>query len=148
MKEDVSPPEVVSELGYVTDVSYNNASRCVSEFSARLFFRPSQCLHLVAGLQKRANQIVSQESCASCKKRAHESSSFNYQSVVVNGFQYISLISNDCSVRLNWNFVSSKLGGPIFFFGLLEAPYPSLGTPTKLLSSFWFIFSSWNTDTA
>jgi hypothetical protein len=36
MKEDVSPPEVVCELGYVTDVSYNNASRCISEFPARL----------------------------------------------------------------------------------------------------------------
>jgi len=105
-------------------------------------------LRSLTGASRRANQIVSQESCASCNKRAHESSSFNCQSVVVNGFQYISLISNDCSVPLNWNFVSSKLGGPIFFFGLLEAPYPSLGTPTKFLSSFWFIFSSWNTDTA
>jgi hypothetical protein len=31
--------------------------------------------------------------------------------------QYISVISSACSIPLSWNFVSSKLGGPIFFFG-------------------------------
>jgi hypothetical protein len=59
MKKHVSPSEIVSELGYVTDVSYDNASRGVTKFSLRLLFGPCQCPNLMARLQKSADQIVS-----------------------------------------------------------------------------------------
>jgi hypothetical protein len=44
--------------------------------------------------------------------------------------------------------VSENLGGPSFPTALLENPYPSLGIPTKFLSNFWFLFSSWYTAMA
>jgi hypothetical protein len=59
VEDDVSPSKIVSELGYVPDVSYDYPSRGVSKFSPRFLFGPSQRPHLIARLQKSADQIVS-----------------------------------------------------------------------------------------
>jgi hypothetical protein len=59
VEDDVNTPKCVSELGEVADVSYDDVSSGVAEFSPRFFFGPSQRPHLVAGLMKNADQIVS-----------------------------------------------------------------------------------------
>ncbi len=78
--------KVVSELRYVPDVPYDDTSGGVAKLSPRFFFGPGQRPHLMAGLKKNTDQIVSQEPGASRNKCAHDSSVSKCRPFVANHF--------------------------------------------------------------
>ncbi|MCU1248458.1 MAG: hypothetical protein JWQ49_1487 [Edaphobacter sp.] len=59
MEDDVSAFEIGRELGYVLNVSDEDASCRTSKSLLRLFFGPGQHPHLMTVLMKNTDQIVS-----------------------------------------------------------------------------------------